>query len=222
MDDPPQPAAAGGSSQFPSLKDGPKGPHFALAAVEENPVVEIPKLPSGAQDAIFTRDHVGPLEQHTPNVAAADVAGPRAGHTPRQDHRQPHQFAALCNESAAGSHYEGGHCPSSSGNDSGIEISIFAASSSVESRATFRDSCRVEPPMGELEYSPAPGEDLSWDDELQRHFGILTDTQLGDAAARFTPPPSSAPFSSAESAPVARVQASHLSSIKHRHCLTSF
>ena len=52
MDDPPQPAAAGGSCHFPSLKDGPKGPHFALAAVEENSVVEIPKLPSGAQDAI--------------------------------------------------------------------------------------------------------------------------------------------------------------------------
>ena len=165
MDDPPQPAAAGGSSQVPSLKDGPKGPHFALATVEENSVVENPKLPSGAQDhadAIFTRDHVGPLEQHTPNVAAWDVAGPRAGHTPRQEHRQPHQFAALCNESAAGSHSEGGYCPSSSGNDSGIEVSLFAASSSVESRAKFMESCRVEPPMGELEYSPAPGEDLSW------------------------------------------------------------
>ena len=74
--------------------------------------------------------------------------------------------------------------------------------------------------MGELEYSPAPGEDLSWDDELQRQFGILTDTQLDDAAARLTPPPSSAPFSGAESAQVARVQASHLSSIKHKHCLT--
>ena len=223
MDDPPQPAAAGGSSQVPSLKDGPKGPQFAPATVEENSVVENPKLPSGAQDyadAILTCDRVGSLEQHTPNVAAADVAGSRAGHTPRQEHRQPHQFAALRNESAAGTHKEGEICPPSSGNDSGIEVSLFAASSSVDSRAKFMESCRLEPPMGKLEYSPAPGEDLSWDAELQRQFGILTDTQLEDAAARLTPPPSSAPLSNAESAPEAKVLASHLSSSKHKHCLT--
>ena len=74
--------------------------------------------------------------------------------------------------------------------------------------------------MGNFEYSPAPGKDLSWDAELQRQFGILTDTQLEDAAARLTPSPSSAPLSNAESTPEAKVLASHLSTSKHKHCLT--
>ena len=207
MDDPPQWDAAGGSRQVPPLKNGPKGLQSAPVTVGENSVDENPKLP-GAQDhsdvgptttSSFdptTRERVGSLEQRMPEVAAAAVTGARASHFPLQEHRHlltPGQIVVSSNDSTAAVHKEGEPRPSSVVYESGNDNSLFAASTTAESRALFMESCRVAPPKGELEYSPAPGEDLPWDAELQRQFDILTDAQLEDAVSRLPPSSSSAP-----------------------------
>ena len=213
MDDPPQWDAAGGSRQVPPLKNGPKGLQSAPVTVGENSVDENPKLP-GAQDhsdvgptttSSFdptTRERVGSVEQRMPEVAAAAVTGARASHFPLQEHRRlltPGQIVVSSNDSTAAVHKEGEPRPSSVVYESGNDNSLFAASTTAESRALFMESCRVAPPKGEFEYSPAPGEDLPWDAELQRQFDILTDAQLEDAVSRLPPSSSSAPSSIAES-----------------------